>query len=170
MKNYILLLLFVTLFYCKVQSQNVILNKELNLFSIKSSTTLNDSINNDIHLSFLSKELISNDTSVLQQYGIYKFEANIEDSRVNIFFKKNNCIEIFDISNFGFFMPRLIDFINYPLWQLSNNDKLKYINSVVSIYKNQFLAEPGLMIKEEHGDYVYYIDYKNYKSIKSINK
>ena len=170
MKKIIFYLLIWNSYSCSTQVNHNLLMRELYQFSISAGIIDRDSLplydSNRTH--FIIKEIISNDTLLSQVYGIYQFETSIEDEGINIFFKKNDSFEIYDISNFAFFMPQLLNFLNDHRWSLSDKDKLKYINEVVSIFKNRFNSESNFIIEEKHNAYSYYIDFENYRKKTSI--
>ncbi|GET22246.1 hypothetical protein JCM18694_24920 [Prolixibacter denitrificans] len=108
------------------------------------------------------RELISSDGTFSQQYGIYQFETNTEDSGINILFKKKENYEIYDISNFGFFMSRLLSILNDTSFNLTDSIKLKYIREVVNIYKENSELQVNITLKVDHGRFKMFIDNSNF--------
>jgi hypothetical protein len=159
MKTILFFVLICLFCNCKAQSSLNTLPKEFYQFAIASGMIEKqgpDTIEN-YSLLFRIKELVNYDSTMSQQYGIYLFETNTEDSKISIIFKKKDYFELFDISNFGFFMPKLITFLEDSSFSLSNANKLKYIKEVINIYKEISESKNDMIIIENHGRYKFFI-------------
>ena len=160
-----LFLIFICFFYnCKTQKLYKPIPQEFYQFSIASGIILKKASNatDDYSTLFRIKELISSDSIMAQQYGIYELESFSAESKKGIIFKMGDSYELYDMSNFGFFMPRLLSFLNDTMFSLSNDLKLKYIKEVVGIYKERSESRTDMIIKENHGRFNFYIDPQNY--------
>jgi len=157
-------ILFCFLGTCFAQKSNKGIYKELYQFAVNTGRldTKMKIPNDDYSALFYVKELISSDSTFSQQYGIYQFETNTEDSGINILFKKKENYEIYDISNFGFFMSRLLSFLNETSFNLTDSIKLKYIREVVNIYKENSELQVNITLKVDHGRFKMFIDSRNF--------
>lgn len=149
---------------CKAQKSCSTLPKEFYQFAITSGM-LEKRVSNtaeDYSSLFWIKELVSSDNTMSQQYGIYQFESITEDSKTSIIFKKKDNFELYDISNFGFFMPRLLAFLDDSSFSLSNETKVKYIKEVIDIYKGISESRVDVIIEENHNQFKFFIDKHSY--------
>lgn len=105
---------------------------------------------------FKIKELVSKDTVLLKQNGIYQYDSYTEDASKGIFIKRNNFFEIYRISSPGFFLPKVMTFLNDSSAAFSDSIKLLYINSIIEIYKEEFEYKTNVVIEKQNGQFKYY--------------
>lgn len=163
------LLFFVLICFfcnCKAQKSWNTLPKEFYQFAIKSRMVEKQVIDTIVDYSslFRIKELVNSDSTMSKQYGIYLFESITEDSQISIVFKKKDYFELYDISNFGFFMPKVLAFLDDSTFSLSNSTKIKYIKELINIYKEISESRNEMIIVEDHIQYKFFI--YNHKDIR----
>lgn len=150
---------------CKAQKIDTIPYNEFYKFALKSRIIeKGESRAKEDYSSLLKvKEIVSSDSLMIQQYGIYLIESIAEDSKVGIIFKKKNSYELYDLTNFEFFMSQLLTFLDDPLFSLSYKTKYRYLKEVIDIYKQSSKSKMDMVIEEELGQIKYFIDAANYE-------
>ena len=164
MKTFFLLISICCIYSCNAQKSINVLYQELHQYSITSGILPKMSLSTSENNSdlFYIKELVTSDDSIAQKYGIYQFETSTEDSRKGIIFKRDDKFEFYDISNFEFLLPRLLDFLNDPKFSLSDNTKLQYIGEVINILKEFSESKTNVIIEENHNQFKFFIDSHRY--------
>lgn len=155
----ILQITFLTLcFYsCAAQISYNELCKELYRYTEVSGgfvKTIND--NGDYTELFKIEELASKDTTLLKQNGVYKFEYIAEDAPLGIFIEKDDFFEIYRISTPGFFLPKVMAFLNDSSVSFTDSIKLLYINRIIEIYQEDSEYKTNIILEKESGRFKYY--------------
>nr|WP_319570074.1 hypothetical protein [uncultured Draconibacterium sp.] len=149
---------FILCFYnCTAQVSYNDLCKELYQYTEVSGGEVKRIIHNEDYSElFKIEELVSKETTLLKKNGIYQFESTIEDASKGIFIKKDGLFEIHQISNPGFLLPKVMNFLNDTSVAFSDKTKLDYIGRIIEIYEEDFQYKTNIIFEKENGQFKYF--------------
>lgn len=151
---------FLTLFFFNTSAQ-VSYNevcKELYQYTEDSGFSVWTVDDDENYSSFFTiEELITKDTTLLQQNGIYQFDSITEDGPNGIIIKKGEFYEFYWISNAGFLLPKIMSFLNGSTYLYADSIKLQYLNRIIELFKMDFEFKTNIVIEKDSGQFKYYI-------------
>jgi len=128
-------------------------------------------IKNNIDMYFIN-EILGSDKSSYSEDGIYKFLCKYdEESQYNVFIKKGDFIEIYDITDISFLISKIILLSKEYPQKYDNNKILKYITEIIILYNNACkLNLRNTSLAFNFRFYTYYISLENYSQASEPSK
>jgi len=113
---------------------------------------------------FIIHEILESDKNSYSEDGIYKFLCKqYEESQYNVFIKKGDIIEIYDIADISFLISKIILLSKEYPQKYDNNKILKYITEIIVLYNNACKSNlKNSSLAFNFRFYTYYISLENY--------
>lgn len=121
----------------------------------KNDTTVNGNYKKLFHV----QEIIEEDENISKNKGIYRFQyVGHEDSNYNFFIKDGNSIEIYDIASLGFFLTKVIYFLESNEDHFNKNSSFEYIKKIIYIYEETYKSDfKSVKLQYNFNNYKYFL-------------